>query len=139
MSNPYKSPEFKKLRSTWYEKLKQEGFKDAEHTANHSENSELKQWDSCYFQLRHEPEIFMLRQEYYLYAFQFLNAHSFQNPTRKRIWALYAEGKGARDITKQMKADKQQHTEEGSINKDKVALILRELRALFFAFLEEPR
>ncbi len=93
---PYQSQKFKSLQRSWYEKLSQSGFNDIENSKY--EVSQLKDWHCVYFQIRHTPESFEAKQEYYRLATAFFNTHDFQSEQDKQIWLLHADGYSIREI-----------------------------------------
>lgn len=135
--NKFSSPEFKALEREWQQKLKESGFNDAE------SGPYLKEWDSFYFQARHEPQSFNLHHDYYYLAVHFLNEHEFSSQYEKDIWKMHANGMGYREIAKEIEKT-QTHTSHCSerhcdifcliqtgesfiVNKDKVGLIIKRL------------
>lgn len=143
LSSQYKTKKFKKLKDEWYKKLEKDGFVDAE------DGDLLKEWQSAYFQIRHEPEIFSIQQSYYYEASHFLNIFAFPSELEKKIWALHVEGKSYREIALMLKADQTTHSSYCSsivcdlfcpvaamdeqklfeyLNKDKVSAIINRIK-----------
>lgn len=100
MSSRFRTSDFKKLQKTWYLKLKESGFEDAEDTNNKDEV--LKQWHCAYFQVRHRPQQFEAQQEYYRQARSFYHRYPFPDQGEKRIWLLHSDGQSLRQISKLM-------------------------------------
>lgn len=116
-----KSDELMKLTEIWYQKLKESGFKDIEQL-DKSNEYRLKEWDSCYFHLRNDPDIFDIKREYYYQANQFLHSYSFKSETDRHAWQLHSEGVGFREIAKSLRS-------KGTrTNKDIVATVIRRLK-----------
>jgi hypothetical protein len=93
--------DFEKLRETWYKKLKESGFEDAE-----NDDYNLKIWSSR-FSIRHaDASLWQAKEEYYRYAEQFLNEHKFTNSLDKNIWMYHANGVSVRDISDILKKAK---------------------------------
>lgn len=142
-----KTKELKELEQIWYKKLKEDGFKDIE------SGPYLKEWDSFYFQARHEPESFKLHADYYYLAHQFLHSFTFNSEYEKSIWDMHSRGLSYREIASKIEAS-QTHTQYCSqrhcdifcliqngesfiVNKDKVGMIVKKLKARMMKFLRE--
>lgn len=127
----------------WYEKLKSSGFEDVE------DGPYLKEWHSCYFQIRHKPYAFKVKQDYYYHATHFLLVHDFDSYLDRAIWELHAKGTSVREIAEEIKHT---HTpnclktechifcphylsKTTAINKDKVCQVIGRLRAIFLKYL----
>jgi hypothetical protein len=109
------------LLDEWNKKLADSGFKDAE-TTDKAGRRQLKQWDSCYFQQRHDFERFQSKASYYLAAYHFLHSHRFLSQTDRHIWQLHAEGYGLRVIATSLVC-------LGiKTNKDQVATVINRLK-----------
>jgi len=93
--------QFKKLQQKWYKKLEADGFKDIENTSD--PDQPLTHFDCAYFQTKHNPLDFELRQRYYELASQLLHDFNFRNRIDKKIWKLHSEGVRASDISKKVK------------------------------------
>lgn len=145
----FNSLEFKALLQSWNEKLKKDGFNDAE------TGPYLKEWDSFYFQARHDPLTFKLHADYFNLAHQFLNSHKFISEYEKAIWNMHSEGLGYREIAKKIVIT-QTHTPHCSAyhcdifclistgeffiaNKDKVGLIVKKLKTIMMKKLREEQ
>lgn len=144
-----KPEDLKALQKLWYEKLKSEGFDDIE------DGPYLKEWDSFYFQTRHEPQSFSLKHEYYYLAEHFLTSFEFKSEIEKEIWRLHSEGLGFRDISKAIKRLVAAHTPYCTqfvcdlfcenklthafiINKDKVAFIIAKFKKIMLTHPKNP-
>lgn len=95
------SPEFKKLKKEWDQKLKESGFEDIEFDENH-----LRKHDDYMFRNRlakYGPTFFEAKQQYYRLAGQFLENHKFEDSDEKLIWQLHSDGVSGRDIVKELK------------------------------------
>jgi DNA-binding NarL/FixJ family response regulator len=108
---------FQELQKKWYSLLGEKGFQDAE-----TNNKFLKRWDSLYFHVRHTPQEFALKKDYFRKAGFFLNEFHFQSNQEKQIWALHAEGLSYREIADQLR------NKFKKINKDKVNKIVTQLK-----------
>lgn len=110
---------FDKLRTQWYQKLKDSGFEDIEDT--HSPNEYLNAWHSSYFQTRYDRDEFEEKREYYDRARSYLEEQMqtieyliFSKQIDRLIWELYSEGMSLRQIAKAL-----------NTNKDKVQKIVK--------------
>lgn len=92
--------EFIAVRDEWYNKLKQEGFKDIEN--NHEENSYLHVWEKHYFTNVCKPEKIDENKSYYEAASDFLNSHPFTTDEEKTVWELHADGLSLRQTAKKL-------------------------------------
>lgn len=135
---------FQALRDMWYKKLKDEGFEDAE------AGPYLKEWHSFYFQARHEPSSFLIKQNYFYRANHFLLTHDFDSYLDKSIWELHAKGISVRDIATALKDTHTPNCEKGechvfcphflskttptAINKDSVSQAIVRLRFIFLKY-----
>lgn len=100
MSSRFNNKEFKDLQTTWYEKLKEKGFKDIEKNEN-----ALNLYESAYFSdsRRITAEVVAAKQTYYQIAGHFLNDHPFKNAFDKKVWEMHANGKSIREIAATIK------------------------------------
>lgn len=89
------SPEYKKLRSIWYRKLRKKGFKDIEHAMSQHTGSTSSSW---YFEAHYSPQQLEEQARYYQLAGQLLHEHPFVSKTEKDIWAMHASGSPVRAI-----------------------------------------
>lgn len=114
-----KDSELTRLQSEWYAKLKAGGFNDIEQfePGNHQPN--LKSWHSCYFQIRHDPDTFQIKADYYYDAHHYLESGSFDSQTHRQVWKLHVDGHGVRQIAEILAIDGIR------LDKDKVAAIVR--------------
>lgn len=122
MSSPFRSKEFQKLREEWNERLRSDGFKDIEKADKKTGELKLSAWDSHYFQARYDVDMFLIKADYYLKAYQFLHLYKFKTQTDRHVWRMHSEGIGLRDIAKFL---------QGlglKTNKDYVATILNRLK-----------
>lgn len=87
----------KKLAREWAKKLKDSGFVDIEET-----DGRLKKWESHFFTHRPDKVFQDAKAEYYRMAGHFLHDHLFVDEEEKLIWTLHADGKGQRQIIKEM-------------------------------------
>lgn len=86
----------RQLKEFWYQKLKEEGFKDIEDV--NSKHEFLIDWHSIHFQFKFTPQEFLERQRYFQMSREFLITHKFKNKRDKIIWALHSEGHSIREI-----------------------------------------
>lgn len=90
-------PEHKSLEVIWYQKLKEDGFKDIEDTS--MEGRPLLCWHN--FKFKNIPNIKIESSKiYYEKAKTLLMNHIFENETEKTIWSLHSEGLSKRQIEK---------------------------------------
>lgn len=88
-------PSFKALQEEWYQRLKDEGFKDAEmvidgkHTL---ENKRTREYQSTPKVVRETKE------EYYAVLAQCVHCHWFDDDIERRVLTWYAQGRRIRDI-----------------------------------------
>lgn len=99
------SKDFKKLQKEWYEKIKKEGFVDAEDTEN--PHRPLKSWHSFKFYApdKNQKLYFISMdsaEEYYKRARHLLVDYKFDKEIHKRIWTLHSEGWSTRQIEKKI-------------------------------------
>lgn len=90
--------DFEVLKRTWYDKLKKEGFEDAE-----TANGELKAFHSFDVHRTLHPRnaiVNTAREEYYRMAGQFLFSHRFPNVLYKFVWKSHSDGLSYRTIAK---------------------------------------
>lgn len=93
------------LKKEWYNKLKETGFDDIEHS-----NGSLKQLHSSKFlsdhngsaSIEHTQHFNKYKAEYYRLATHFLNDHKFESKVEKFIWHLHSEGVSTRDIVSRL-------------------------------------
>lgn len=99
MPKPKRKQSFDQLQAEWYEKLKQDGFKDVEHKGL------LKTWDHFYFQERYTPDTFHTREAYYTLAQEFLNDHPFESTMDRLIWEKHTAGLSVRETVTALTKD----------------------------------
>jgi hypothetical protein len=92
MTPPRKKSEYEELRAIWYEKLKEEGFKDIE-----SDEHRLKVWSSSKFS-KEPVELWQAKEAYYSMAAKFLVDHKFEDKLERIVWEYYSNGMSVRDI-----------------------------------------
>lgn len=90
-----KKTDYDRIKSVWYKKLKDEGFKDIEHDDNSINASSL----SRSFKWK-DPELRQIVQDYYAMAYHFLNEHAFTNELEKVMWEYHTNGLSIRNIVK---------------------------------------
>jgi len=120
--NPIDPDEFNALKKKWYQKLRDEGFKDIE-TEKHGL---LKTFDSTVFSSRYDPTTFESKETYYRLCGIFLHHHKFETRLDKAIWELHTNGKSFRESANILK--KRFHRQK--INKDKINGIVDRLVSL---------
>lgn len=98
----YDAKEFKELQATWYKKLEESGFDDAENQKNGI--SYLRSWHSTYFQTKHSPDRFQAKEVYYQIASRMLHTHPFPSVFEECVWMLHVEGTSLREIASVMGA-----------------------------------
>lgn len=99
--------DIKQLKAHWYQKLKEEGFKDAE-----TPNGYLKDHPVERLKRDYTPEKFNEKQNYFRLAAQFYHDHTFDSFHEQKVWQLHAEGLSLREMATQLR------TKENHINKD---------------------
>jgi len=97
--NPFKTPEFKALFREWNQKLRDDGFVDAEDFS--LPDPALKSWHS----LKWENESAQKREHeaktYYALATELLhNGFAFKNDLFRRTWELHCQGMSERKIAR---------------------------------------
>lgn len=101
MNNPFDTPEMRKLRTEWDEKLKKSGFVDAEDRSH--KDCPLKTWHSFKWRSIHKDKREAINT-YFEKAAKILTTYCFENPTHKRIWELHCEGYSKRKIEAEIKS-----------------------------------
>lgn len=114
------------MQAQWYKKLEREGFRDIEQFEPGNRSPNLKSWHSCYFQLRHDPETFQIKADYYYRAGQYLHSGVFNSETDRHVWKLHAEGYGVRQIAQILSKTGK------AIGKDKINSIVRLIKKQMF-------
>jgi hypothetical protein len=112
-----KNSDFKKVQAHWYQKLKNEGFKDIEDTR--SEDRLLLTWHSRYFVYKYSSLGFQSKQVYFEMAQDFLNEHPFASDWDIQVWTLHTEGLSIREIARKL-----------DTKRCRVELTIKRLRAL---------
>lgn len=79
----FKHPDFLKMKSIWYRKLKESGFKDLE---EYGEFSDFVQKEES---LHSKKAVYLLRYEADTLKHQFLDSHEFKCAEDKAIWTNY--------------------------------------------------
>lgn len=109
---------YKKLRKTWYKKLKESGFKDIEFNddtlaGNHS--STFYRNIPNHTKLQNPKVVWEAKLEYYTMAEHFLNEHKFENSLEKIIWEYHSNGLSIRSIIKILHKDKVTKTNRDTV------------------------
>lgn len=86
----WKSPNFKALRDIWYERLKDEGFQDAEKDTGG--RMELKQRASAPYRHIKAPIDQATKEQYYIVVAQCVHETEFRNEVDRCILTLHASG-----------------------------------------------
>lgn len=94
MPKKKKPQDLNQLKTVWYRKLKQSGFKDIER-----DEDTLKNWSSI-FAYQKPGNNWQSKEEYYRYAAHFLEEHKFETELQKIIWEYHANGLSMRNIAK---------------------------------------
>jgi DNA-directed RNA polymerase specialized sigma24 family protein len=89
----FDSKEFKRLQAEWYQKLKDEDFKDHESAGGYLRGTEQRTWERA---LADRVE----REAYYEQAAFILLEFEFQNDQERAIWALHVDGLSTHKIAK---------------------------------------
>lgn len=100
MSKAFQTKEFKKLKSEWYKKLEQSGFKDIEaHERSEYEviDTELRRIKS----LAVDPS----RAEWYRCVARYAHSNLFERKVHKAIYQLYAEQLPHAEIARKLSGD----------------------------------
>lgn len=119
----WNTPSFKALQNKWYQKLKEEGFKEIEDTDSPKEF--LKSWHSHYFFHRYSADEIQEGQDYFRMCDDFYWRYaSFKNKTEKEIWRLHSEGYSRRKIAILLLQQKKQ------ISDSSVQIILSKLKKI---------
>lgn len=85
--------EFTRLRTAWYRKLRESGFRDVERADGSIADSHRLTWA-----LGMGPLILQARSEYFSAAASYLAEATFPTQTERRIWAMHADGVTIREI-----------------------------------------
>lgn len=98
------------LTKKWYEKLRKEGFEDAERN-----ETELYKYSQNAYRTYSKKDLdqagtsIAAKEEYYTMSEHFLNEHKFKNPMERYIWEQHTQGYGGRKISAKLKAKKSKH------------------------------
>lgn len=111
-----KSNDFKKLKNTWYNKLRRSGFTDAE-----DDYERLLVYHSSKYSIK-DPLAFSSQQRYYELAAQLLYTYSFKGAEERTMWRLHSQGKTIAHIAK--KVEKSQHYVHNFISEVAKSMIL---------------
>lgn len=123
----YKDKDFKSLEAHWYQKLKEEGFEDAENVSK--ETRPLKVEHGYYYICRYDELSFKQKEEYFRLCDRFRNEFPFDNEFDQAVFGLHAAGRSNREIAKVLEAS-------GYIaNKDKVGAVVNRLVKIMKAML----
>lgn len=91
-NSPFKTPEFQKLFAEWNQKLKEDGFKDAEDFT--LPEPMLVYWHN-YDRFKSQDG----RESYYAIAQRLLHdGFKFESDLSRRVWELHSQGKSVRQI-----------------------------------------
>lgn len=90
-----KDQRYKDLEKIWYDKLKQEGFQDAEDR----NTGLLKEWDFNFFRNQFDPIQYSATLRYYEEARRLLLSYTFKDEGHKQVWELHCEGLSERTIS----------------------------------------
>lgn len=119
---PKKKPQdLNQLKTVWYRKLKQSGFKDIER-----DEDTLKSWSSI-FQYQKPGNNAQSKEEYYRYATHFLEEHNFETELQRIIWEYHSNGLSMRNIAKTLNKTKVTKT-----NYTSVWQVVKELKATMY-------
>lgn len=122
----------KELQKVWYQKLKDEGFKDIE---QEGKNGFLKEW-SRKFRIPYGSQVAKgyttedkirdneVKETYYRLAGHFLYDYKFKTETLRNIWELHSEGVSYRNIAKILGPI----TKKLILSKDNIRIFIQDLR-----------
>ncbi len=95
------TPQFKALQKDWYQRLEQEGFKDAEELIG----GDLKLKQSAGYPYRDQhPMTREVKEEYFRVLAQMVQESKFRNETDRFILMAHSEGKKAKTICEELQA-----------------------------------
>lgn len=101
-----KTPEFKKLQTEWYNKLKAEGFKDLEPIEGRLVDGGLDAFcpgRTTGFSYEERKLYNETKEQYYRLAGHFLHDFKFANDFDKYVWELHSNGLSYRSIVSVLK------------------------------------
>jgi hypothetical protein len=90
---PKAPQDYESLKKLWYQKLKDEGFKDAE-----LPNGTLAQWSNLLVKT-HSLEQMQAKQSYFQMADRFLGEYPFETPLDQIVWEYHSNGLSVREIS----------------------------------------
>lgn len=105
-----KKTELDRLQKAWYDKLKDEGFKDIE-----ADESNLKVPSSNFRAHCPQSALWDIKFQYYSMAEHFLNDYRFANSREHIIWEYHSKGISARNIGALLQQAKLKNTSRMSI------------------------
>ncbi len=118
--------DFKALELFWYNILKETGFEDAEDTSK--DDRPLRFWNQSRFNRKTIIQQ-QAAQDYYDKAKMLLIHYKFENEIERKIWELFCEGLGKRNIAKELKKFLPPQTgPRGSYRRERIGLILIKLK-----------
>lgn len=125
MSNPFETPEFKKLQQQWYKKLEKSGFDEQEQA-----DGNLKKWSSYFKNTHSDPSKFWAKEEYFRLAGQFLWSNTWESKYDRLVWELHSDGLSNNAVMKALKAKRKpyQKTVVSEIIKKYAAMMLEEAK-----------
>lgn len=96
----WKSKKFLTLQAKWYDRLRDEGFEDAEKGDNLRVYQSLRLCNETAYRpnsarsvLSRQSRIYQESvRDYYRLAAQFLLRHKFSSPVNRRVWELHSQG-----------------------------------------------
>ena len=97
-----KDKELIKLQKEWYNKLKEEGFKDTEYFDKNMTPKDMMRNEAHKF-AQENVESFQSKEQYYIEASQFFHDHEFASELAKEIWYRHSEGDTFRHISTTLK------------------------------------
>jgi len=115
--------EFKKLKNSWYEKLKKSGFEDIEYKDGSLKSSAFRRQrdkNKHYTQIQIDAV-----QAYYRMAFHFLHEYEFESEFDRIVWEYHTNGIGTRSISKLL-----QKVNLSGTSKTKIWLTVKKLREI---------
>lgn len=89
------------LQREWYQKLKDDGFKDIEYFDANMNPQDMMYREATKFAVA-SIDTFTSTEQYYIEARQFLHSYSFSTDIDKQIWELHSDGVSYRKIAIQL-------------------------------------